>query len=207
MIPETLSWLGGTQMRVELDKKSLFALASDTRIEILKSLKPMRRTVSQLSEELEIDKGAVHRHLKKMEEGGLVKRYEDHGFVYYGLTWMARDLIVPNENTRVVIVLSAIWLLSLAFVFLLAAGLMSAGGNDTLIDLVPGVEGADETSRYSAMDDGVSSTSSWQLPMAGIGVVIAVLICALVIMIKTPFQKPPKEAEQVDATRDDAASD
>ena len=40
-------------MRVELDKKSLFALASDTRLDILRSLQPMRRTVSQLAEALQ----------------------------------------------------------------------------------------------------------------------------------------------------------
>ncbi|MFH1580220.1 MAG: winged helix-turn-helix domain-containing protein, partial [Thermoplasmatota archaeon] len=90
MFQEHLFHLGDPRMRVELDKKALFALASDTRLDILKSLQPMRRTVSQLAESLNIDKAAVFRHLKKMEEGGLVKRYEDHGFVYYGLSWKAR---------------------------------------------------------------------------------------------------------------------
>jgi DNA-binding transcriptional ArsR family regulator len=112
-------------MRVELDKKTLFALASDTRLEILHSLQPMRRTVSQLSESLNIDKAAVHRHLKKMEEGGLVKRYEDHGFVYYGLSWKARDLMAPNENTKIIILLSCSWLLIVALAFLLVAGFAS----------------------------------------------------------------------------------
>ena len=198
MIPETLSWPGETQMRVELDKKSLFALASDTRIEILKSLKPMRRTVSQLSEELSIDKGAVHRHLKKMEEGGLVKRYEDHGFVYYGLTWMARDLIMPNENTHVVIVLSAVWLLSLLLAFVLAAGLMSESGNDTLIDLLPIASKAEETSRYDSLDAG-SSTFGWLLFAGVIASVIAILSVALATMIRTPFQESSEMAESEDS--------
>ena len=196
MIPEALPWLEGTQMRVELDKKSIFALASDTRLEILKSLKPMRRTVSQLSEELSIDKGAVHRHLKKMEEGGLVKRYEDHGFVYYGLTWMARDLIMPNENTRVVIVLSATWLLSLAFAFIVAAGLMSEGGNDALMDILPFGGETDEASRYHSMSDEAEPlTSSWLLPVVVIGVVIALLCVVLIRMIRTPMQESPEDSE------------
>ncbi len=124
--------LRGQEMRVELDKKTLFALASDTRVEILRTLIPMRRTVSQLSEALDIDKAAIHRHLKKMEEGGLVRRYEDHGFVYYGLTWKARDLMSPGENTRIVILFSASWILTLAVVFLLAFALMG-GVNGTLV--------------------------------------------------------------------------
>jgi DNA-binding transcriptional ArsR family regulator len=123
IIEKNLFHVGATEMRVELDKKSLFALASDTRLEILRSLQPMRRTVSQLSESLNIDKAAVFRHLKKMEEGGLVKRYEDHGFVYYGLSWKARDLLSPSENTRIVVLLSASWILTIITAFFLVAAL------------------------------------------------------------------------------------
>lgn len=119
--------IGAAEMRVELDKKSLFALASDTRLDILKSLQPMRRTVTQLAESLNIDKAAVHRHLKKLEEGGLVKRYEEHGFVYYGLSWKARDLMSPGENTRVIVMISSSWILSIMVVFLMLASLISIG--------------------------------------------------------------------------------
>jgi DNA-binding transcriptional ArsR family regulator len=96
-----------TELRVELDKKALFALASDTRMDILKSLQPNRRTVSQLAEAIRVDKSAVHRHLKKLEEGGFVKREEDHGFIYYGLSWKARDILSPNENTKIVVLITA----------------------------------------------------------------------------------------------------
>ncbi len=115
-------WEDSGKMRIELDRRSIFALASDTRLEILRSLQPMRRTVTQLAEALDIDKAAIHRHLKKLEEGGLVRRYEDHGFVYYGLSWKARDLMAPNENTRIVISLtSAALVLVAALVVVLAA--------------------------------------------------------------------------------------
>ncbi|MFQ5908518.1 MAG: winged helix-turn-helix domain-containing protein [Thermoplasmata archaeon] len=92
-------------MRVTLDKKALLALASDTRLDILRNLQPMRRTVTQVAEALNIDKGGVHRHLRKLVEGDLVKRYDDHGFVYYGLSWKGRDLLNPTENTKIVILL------------------------------------------------------------------------------------------------------
>ena len=123
--------IGAGQMRVELDKKSLFALASDTRVDILKSLQPMRRTVTQLAESLGIDKAAVHRHLKKLEEGGLVKRYEDHGFVYYGLSWKARDLMSPTENTKVIVLLSSSWIFMLIAAFLVIATFSSSLGGVT----------------------------------------------------------------------------
>ena len=184
-------------MRVELDKKSIFALASDTRLEILKSLQPMRRTVSQLSEELNIDKGAVHRHLKKMEEGGLVKRHEDHGFVYYGLTWKARDLVAPNENTRIVIVLSSIWILSLVAVLFVAAGLMSEGGNDTLIGLVPDFAESDNGSSTSVMES--HGSEAWAWPTVLVVAVVAALVALLAVLLRRPFQKFPEDSEGVEA--------
>ncbi|HUL39457.1 MAG TPA: helix-turn-helix domain-containing protein [Methanomassiliicoccales archaeon] len=104
--PSSFSYGRGDKMKVELDKKALFALASDSRMEILKALHPQRRTVAQLADQLSIDKAAVHRHLKKLEEGELVNRYEDHGFVYYGLSWKARDVVSPGENTKIIIVFS-----------------------------------------------------------------------------------------------------
>lgn len=115
-------------MRVELDKKALFALASDTRLEILKALNPMRRTVTQLSQSLGIDKAAVYRHLKKLEEGEFVKRYEDHGFVYYGLTWKARDLLDPKENTKIVILITCAWALLLGAIIIFAFATIPSNG-------------------------------------------------------------------------------
>ena len=106
-LPESYRGFEETELRVELDKKALFALASDTRMDILKSLQPNRRTVSQLAEMVGVDKAAVHRHLKKLEDGGFVKREEDHGFVYYGLSWKARDILSPNENTKIVVLITA----------------------------------------------------------------------------------------------------
>ncbi len=103
--------IGDSGLRVELDRKALFALASDTRLDILKSLQPMRRTLVQVAAAIGIDRAAVFRHLKMLEEGGLVKRYEDHGFVYYGLSWRARDILSPGDNTRITLLLTVYALL------------------------------------------------------------------------------------------------
>lgn len=120
--PEVHS-LQGNAMKVELDRRSLFALASDTRLEILKALETNRRTVSQLADLLGIDKAAVHRHLKKLEEGGFVSRTEDHGFIYYALTWKSRDILNPNDRTKIVILISSslVCLLAMIVVIYLAA--------------------------------------------------------------------------------------
>jgi len=116
--PKALS-LQGNAMKVELDRRSLFALASDTRLEILKALETNRRTVSQLADLLRIDKAAVHRHLKKLEEGGFVSRTEDHGFVYYALTWKSRDILNPNDRTKIVILISSSFVCLMAMIVVL----------------------------------------------------------------------------------------
>lgn len=187
MFREALTSLKRPDMQVELDKKSLFALASDTRLEILRALQPMRRTVTQLADSLGIDKAAVHRHLKTLEEGGFVKRYEEHGFVYYGLSWKARDLISPGENTRVIILLSAtLILLMAAIVFPLAV-------------MEGGLEGLDTRSSEPETDGEYSSgeamTQGFSLLFVGAAVIFAIVGAYTLVksskMIRKPKQRTP----------------
>ena len=184
-------------MKVELDKKSLFALASDTRLEILKSLQPMRRTVSQLSESLNIDKAAIHRHLKKMEEGGLVTRYEDHGFVYYGLSWKARDLISPNENTRIVVLLSSTLLLAVLVSFFLVVGLSTTG---TLpARQLPYGDGEDISERITEAAEEFPMT--WLLPLAVVTIFTVIAALAMARTARKPKQRIDPEVEGADVPR------
>ena len=194
IVRDTLPWSGAREMRVELDKKSLFALASDTRLEMLKSLQTMRRTVSQLSEELGIDKGAIHRHLKKMEEGGLVKRYEEHGFVYYGLTWKARDLMAPNEHTRVVIILSALWIFSIVSVFFLFASFMVVSDGASETGLIPRSDGYDELSQ----ELGAYDRAPFLLPVVVFASAAAVLAVVAFRLIRKPLQGSPEKSIGLD---------
>src|SRR3972149_3560804 len=69
------------------------------------SRQPTSAAPAKPADTLEVDKAAVHRHLQKLGEGELVKRYEDHGFVYYGLSWKSRDLLSPTENTKIIVLL------------------------------------------------------------------------------------------------------
>lgn len=184
-------------MRVELDRRSLFALASDTRVEILRSLQPMRRTVSQLSETLSIDKAAVHRHLKKLEEGGLVKRYEDHGFVYYGLSWKARDLMTPGENTRIVITLASLLLtavLAVAIALSTWGPFMYAGPatNSGTPTETGGVSGVQEEGTRALTDFNRQIVVNWSIlliPTASLVVVALFLAMRTARMIRRPRQR------------------
>jgi len=187
-------------MRVELDKKSLFALASDTRLDILRSLQPMRRTVTQLAESLNIDKAAVHRHLKKLEEGGLVKRYEEHGFVYYGLSWKARDLISPNENTRVIVMLSSSWILSMLIVFLVLASLASVGGDYTFGPAT----GKDSQQATGWEDQAVGSQGAlpWFVFIAP-AVALAAVAITLAVISSRAMLRPKQPTDEAKGASDD----
>jgi DNA-binding transcriptional ArsR family regulator len=97
-----------------------------------------------LAETLGIDKAAVHRHLKTLEQGGFVKRYEDHGFVYYGLSWKSRDILSPNDNTKIVILLSASIIFAGVLALVIGMVLADAGTFDA------GYRGQDPTADETA---------------------------------------------------------
>lgn len=192
------------EMRVELDKKSLFALASDTRLDILRSLQPMRRTVTQLAETLGIDKAAVHRHLKKLEEGGLVIRYEEHGFVYYGLSWKARDLMSPNENTRIIVMLSSSWLISVIVAFLVIASFMTAGLGGDQSGLSPATGGNNyETDGSGQMQPvGAQAPLPWFVFLAP-AVALAAVAVTFVLLSSKSMVRPKQPLAAESDPRDD----
>ncbi len=187
-IPQPLAEKGGKKIKVELDKKALFALASDTRLNILKALQSHRKTVSQLAEEVGVDKAAVHRHLKKLEEGGFVARTEDHGFVYYGLSWKARDIMTPGENTRIIILISSSLLSILGAVALVGWALTnsvmeygSAPTSNKANETMQGA-GADNVSQVAA-----SSDPTWALILAAI---LAVVGLAAIYLAWRKWKRP-----------------
>ncbi len=104
-------------MRVVLDRKTLFALASETRIKILKKLGERRMTLTELSRELGISKTAVKEHLDKLVQAGLVKKVDEgRKWVYYELTEKGRAILHPEARVALLIssaVLSALGVLEI----------------------------------------------------------------------------------------------
>ena len=92
---------------MEIDKKTIKALAADTRIEILKSLRSRRKTPSELSKELDLASSTILEHLNKLENAGLIKREETgHKWIYYNLTNKGESLVKPRYPVQFVIMLS-----------------------------------------------------------------------------------------------------
>ena len=92
--------------KIVLDRKSFEALAVDSRIRILKSLKERRKTLSEIASEQEMSVSGIKEHLEILEKVGLILKKDDgHKWKYYELTKKGSDIIAPRE-LRVWILLS-----------------------------------------------------------------------------------------------------
>ena len=90
--------------KVTLDKNMFKALASETRLDILRTLDGKKMGLKDISSATNLNKATLHEHLTKLHEAGLVKRKEreGHKWVYYKLSWKGASLLHP-ENTRIVV--------------------------------------------------------------------------------------------------------
>lgn len=89
---------------MEIDRETIKALSSDTRIEILKALSQRRYTISELSRKLGIAVPTVFEHIKKLENAELVVRKETgHKWIYYEITEKGRSIIKPKKPVYVIL--------------------------------------------------------------------------------------------------------
>ncbi|HWH08608.1 MAG TPA: winged helix-turn-helix domain-containing protein [Candidatus Thermoplasmatota archaeon] len=94
--------------RITLDRAVFKALASDTRLDILKALDERQKTVTELARELDLNKATVFEHLEKLAEVGLIQKLEDdRKWVYWQLTWTGRRLLHPEAITLALVLSSA----------------------------------------------------------------------------------------------------
>ncbi len=92
--------------KIVLDAEAFKALASDTRLQILKALDARPLTVSELSRLLNLNKATVFEHLKQLMAADLAKREDDPArkWVYYHLTWKGKNILHP-ENAQIFLML------------------------------------------------------------------------------------------------------
>ena len=89
---------------MELDKQTIKALAADSRVEILKSLKGRRKIPSELSKELALATSTITEHLKNLENVGLVEKKETgHKWIYYQLTSKGSNIVQPKYPVNVIL--------------------------------------------------------------------------------------------------------
>ena len=90
--------------KISLELEDIKALASDSRLEILKTLDGKKLNLQDVTRITKLNKATLHVHLSKLLEAGFVKKKEreGHKWVYYQLTWKGECLLHP-ENTRIVV--------------------------------------------------------------------------------------------------------
>lgn len=97
--------------RITLDRDVFKALASDTRLDILKALDVRQKTVTELAKELDLNKATVHEHLEKLAAVGLIQKIEEdveRKWVYWQLSWTGRRLLHPEKITLAVLLSTAL---------------------------------------------------------------------------------------------------
>ena len=94
--------------KIALDKKTLGALSSETKVNILKSLDIRRMTVTEISKRLNLPKSTIHENLDRLVDTDLVKKNDDgNKWIYYELTEKGRRLLHPHEMTKIILLLSS----------------------------------------------------------------------------------------------------
>ena len=93
--------------KVTLDMATFKALASDTRLDILRALDGKKMSLKDICTATNLNKATLHEHLLKLNEAGLVNKNEreGHKWVIYKLTWKGECLLHP-ENTKIVVLFS-----------------------------------------------------------------------------------------------------
>jgi len=85
--------------KITIEKDVFKALASDTRINILKTLGTRRHTQSELAVTLSLSVPTVKEHLDAMERAGLVKPIDEgYKWKYYELTEKSKCILDPERK-------------------------------------------------------------------------------------------------------------
>ncbi len=129
-------------MDVSLDQQTFKALASSTRIDVLKLLGKRRYMQSEIADILKLSVPTVKEHLSALERAGLVERHEEgRKWKYYSLTKKGHGVLHPEEMK--------IWIVLGLFCFSVVGGIL------TYLRALSGSFGAQMVSKEMVAQDAV----------------------------------------------------
>ncbi len=106
-------------MDIRLDKETFKALASETRVDVLKLLNQRRHMQSEIAASLGFSVPTVKEHLDALERAGLVERHEEgRKWKYYSLTKKGKGVLNPEEMK--------IWIVLAMLVFSVVGGIWTS---------------------------------------------------------------------------------
>ena len=106
--------------QIVLDEKSFKALSADSRVSILKNLGERRKTLTELSQKLNLGSSTVKEHCDILVNAELIKQIDEgRKWKYYELTSKGKQITQPNlfDEVKVLIVLCLSTLIVGGFVF------------------------------------------------------------------------------------------
>jgi DNA-binding transcriptional ArsR family regulator len=112
--------------RIILDEKSFKALSADSRVNILKNLGERRKTLTELSQKLNLGSSTVKEHCDILVNAELIKQIDEgRKWKYYELTSKGKQITQPNlfDEVKVLIVLCLSTLVVGGFVFFILMSL------------------------------------------------------------------------------------
>ncbi|MFA6064288.1 MAG: winged helix-turn-helix domain-containing protein [archaeon] len=112
--------------RIILDEKSFKALSADSRVSILKNLGERRKTLTELSQKLNLGSSTVKEHCDILVNAELIKQIDEgRKWKYYELTSKGKQITQPNlfDEVKVLIVLCLSTLVVGGFVFFILMNL------------------------------------------------------------------------------------
>lgn len=163
-----------------LDKDSLYAVSSSTRIEILKLLIEKKQlTVTDIAKKLNLSKSTVHEHIEKLQAAGLITKSEHTGkkWIYYKPTWQGQSLFPKKGRMQINIAISVVLMIGItvvmaAVLYVWASGLASTGGSAPPAFSVTASDSQDKTTTFidptTPWKDFISITGSTASPGAAL---------------------------------------
>lgn len=115
--------------RVVLDYETIKALSYDTRLNILKVLKEDSKTLSEISEFLDLQPSTIKEHLKKLVDSDLIKKEDtDRKWKYYSLTKKGKKVVGKKEfNVKFMLFINSIISALFGFLFLKEFNIFNLG--------------------------------------------------------------------------------
>ena len=157
--------------KIVLDQDTFKALATGTRVKILKTLDKRRHTQSELSAVLKMSVPTIKEQLSALEKAGLVKRHEEgRKWIYYSLTEKSKCVLDPERKRLWIVlglfILSAVGTVASAVKFYSAPIVMGAKSGGQVLARAPEAFAAKEAMAQVAMDSAEEMIQAEAVPTA-----------------------------------------
>ncbi|MEM4255167.1 MAG: winged helix-turn-helix domain-containing protein [Candidatus Norongarragalinales archaeon] len=160
--------------KIMLDSSSFKALASETRVLILKELDKKRCTASEIGKIMGISVQAASEHLENLRVAGLVERVDEgRKWIYFTLTEKGKAVLHPDKGKRLWILLSLFALMLAGAGFMIYNQPQHAASPSLQLPIIQTVEGAgfetqqfiesQKTAEASSSSDGQAAAASLPL--------------------------------------------